>query len=226
MSKIITLFMLLLLSNVLLVFADDPDLTLYGNEPQFANNIVLTIDDTSIESNTRIMFELLQSQGLSATFFPNLRHMKQQDPQLWQDIVAAGFEVGYHTINHTPYMTPDELMLDFQVFQDELRLILNRPSYTISYVRPPNGAWDTHWMTWANANHLYTVRWNITSMTDDLGYIDGVLQNRIHGGSIILLHTGYNDGLWLQNNLPALRDLQVNPQNTYQITSLSHAFTD
>ena len=226
MSKIITLFILLLLTNSLLVFADDPDLSLYGNEAQFANNILLTIDDTSIESNTRTMFELLQAQGMTATFFPNLRHVKRQDPQLWQDIVAAGFDIGYHTVNHSSYMTPDELRADFQLFQDGIRLILNQPNYTISYVRPPNGTWNTDWMTWANANHLYTVHWNVTSMTDDVDYIDAVLQNRVQGGSIILLHTGYNDVQWLQNNLTTLSNLQFAPQNTYQITSLSRAFTD
>jgi peptidoglycan/xylan/chitin deacetylase (PgdA/CDA1 family) len=230
MSKLSYLLCILLLpylfSSGFRASANEPDLTIYGNEPQFANNIILTIDDASIEPNTRAMFELLRDQGMTATFFPNTRYIKRQDPQLWRDIVAAGFEIGYHTRNHMSYLTPDELNADFNQFQDEIRTILNNPSYSIRYVRPPNGVWNADWMGWANANHLYTARWNVTSVAEDLNYIEGVFGNRNHGGSILLLHTGDNDVHWLRNNLPVLRGFRYNQQDVYTITGLSRGFND
>jgi peptidoglycan/xylan/chitin deacetylase (PgdA/CDA1 family) len=224
-------FMLMLIVACLLISsislsANDGDWTLYGNEPPLTNNILLTIDDASIEANVRTMFHLLREHGLTATFFPNMRYVTQQDPQLWQEIVSAGFEIGYHTRNHNSYLTPEELTADFNLFQDELRLILNNPTYTIHYVRPPNGVWDANWATWANTNNLFTVRWNVTSVTDDMLYIEGVLRNHDNGGSIILLHTSNYDVQWLQNLLPRLMNLRDEQQNLYHITSLSHAFSD
>ncbi|MEQ8675414.1 MAG: polysaccharide deacetylase family protein [Aggregatilineales bacterium] len=199
---------------------------LYGNEPQFANNIILTIDDASIESNVRIMFEYLRDRGMTATFFPNTHYINHQDSQLWRDIVSAGFEIGYHTRNHNSYLTPEQLSADFTLFQEEIRTTLQNPSYTIRYVRPPNGVWNADWLTWASDNHLMTVRWNITSETEDIGYMNGVLHNRTQGGSILLLHTGSNDVQWLQTNLPYLVEMRDDQQNPYHITSITRAFND
>lgn len=226
MSKIIIVFIFILLSNSLLISANDPDFTLYGNEPEFVNNILLTIDDASIESNTQAIFELLHQNGMTATFFPNTRYIRNHNPQLWRDIALAGFDIGYHTVNHSPYMTPEELTVDFRLFQQEIRDILNNPSYTIRYVRPPDGVWDENWMLWANASQLQTVRWNMTTVTDDLGYIEAVLQNRIQGGSIILLHTSYKDIQWLEANLLSLRNLHFDQDQTYNISCISCALAD
>jgi peptidoglycan/xylan/chitin deacetylase (PgdA/CDA1 family) len=222
---LIVIFACLLASSVL-ISANDGNWTLYGNEPSLANNILLTIDDASIEANVRTMFHLLREQSLTATFFPNMRYLTQQDPQLWQEIAAAGFEIGYHTRNHNSHLTPEELTADFNLFQDELRVVLNNPTYTIRYVRPPNGVWDANWTTWANANNLFTVRWNVTSATDDMNYIEAVLSNHRSGGSIILLHTDSHDVLWLQHNLSRLMALRDDQQRPYQITTLSRALSD
>jgi peptidoglycan/xylan/chitin deacetylase (PgdA/CDA1 family) len=155
-----------------------------------------------------------------------MRYLTQQDPLLWQEIAAAGFEIGYHTRNHDSYLIPEELIADFNVFQDELRVLLNNPTYTIRYVRPPNGVWDANWKTWANANNLFTVRWNVTSVTNDMTYIEAVLRNHRSGGNIILLHTDSHDVLWLQNNLSRLMGLRDDQQNPYHITTLSRALSD
>lgn len=208
------------------VSAIDENGVIWGNEAQFADNIVLTIDDASIESNVRIMFEYLRDRGMTATFFPNTHYINQQDPQLWRDIVNAGFEIGYHTRNHNSYLTPDQLTGDFNLFQEEIRTILQNPTYTIRYVRPPNGVWNADWLTWASANHLLTARWNVTSVTTDMGYLEGVLHNHTQGGSILLLHTGYNDVEWLRTNLPLLATMTDDQHNPYRIASLTRAWND
>src|SRR5689334_4365723 len=99
--------------------ADTPELPrmTYGNEPELANNILFTIDDCADEALTREMFDLLVEKGITATFFPNTIYMIQQDPQLWRDIVAAGFEIGYHTRQHIDSMSETELDDDFALFQ-------------------------------------------------------------------------------------------------------------
>ncbi len=163
---------------------------------------------------------------MTATFFPNTRYLIQQDPQLWQEIVAAGSEIGYHTRRHTSGMTPEELATDFAAFQDEIRVALNDPSYAIRYVRPPNGLWNDNWMAWASANNLITVCWNVTSVTDDMTYIEAVVKSRDRGGSIILLHAGQNDVKWVENHLAALMWMLDEQSNPYRLTSLSRAWDD
>lgn len=221
---------LLIISAILMlirpVLANDDNLTLYGNESQLVDNIVITIDDASIESNVRTMFDFLKQNGATATVFPNTRYLNQQDPQLWQQMVASGFEIGYHTRRHRAGMTPDELTADFAAFQDEIRVILNDPNYTIRYVRPPGGLWNDNWMSWANANHLMTVRWNVTDVTEDMAYLEAVVKRRDRGGSIILLHTGLNDVDWLKTYLPVLMKFKDAQSNPYRITSISGAFGD
>jgi hypothetical protein len=66
----------------------------------------------------------------------------------------------------------------------------------------------------------------VTSVAEDLNYIEGVFGNRNHGGSILLLHTGDNDVHWLRNNLPVLRGFRYNQQDVYTITGLSRGFND
>ncbi len=213
--------LLILVGVCHLLFADE-DYSLYGNELALANNIILTIDDVSIEYNMHLMFNLLQQHNITATIFPNMSYVKKQDPALWQSMVAQGFEIGYHTIHHTAHMTSEELAEDFLEFEQGLREVLNDPTYEIRFVRPPYGVWDTEWMSWANANQLFTVHWNVTTATSDFAYIKSVLRDRQNGGSIILLHTGVNDWEWLQTMLPQLNQLHDNAE----ITTLSQALID
>ncbi len=61
MSFLFIIFALQL--NITFALAVDDSLTLHGNEPQFANNIILTIDDASIEENVRAIFDLLKGRA-------------------------------------------------------------------------------------------------------------------------------------------------------------------
>jgi peptidoglycan-N-acetylmuramic acid deacetylase len=203
---------------------DDPTI-IRGNEPQLANNIVLTIDDCSIEENVRIIFNTLRDHGLTATFFPNTHYINQQDPQLWRDIVASGFEIGYHTRNHYAYLTPDELNGDFDLFQEEIRTILGDPNYTIRYVRPPRGVWNDDWMTWARSRGLLTVQWSFTSpeITNDL--FIGILHHP-NGGGILLMHTSLSDLDWLNDHLDWMMSLQQDEGSAYRLGSVSSAWND
>jgi peptidoglycan/xylan/chitin deacetylase (PgdA/CDA1 family) len=200
--------------------------TLLGNEDVLANDILITIDDCSIESNVRWAFELLKRRGVKATFFPNTKWMKKQDPKLWQAIVAAGFEIGYHTRLHTPGMTPDQLNADFDRFQQEVRQILNDPNYTIHFVRPPGGLWNADWRNWAALRNLMTVKWNFVAPTITLPYVQGVIYNHQRGGTILLMHTGLADVRWLSKNIDGLMRLRDAQGHRFHLTTLSDAFDD
>ncbi|MFN8374526.1 MAG: polysaccharide deacetylase family protein [Anaerolineae bacterium] len=200
---------------------------IYGNEAELTNNILLTIDDCADEYLTRQMFEFLVEKGIVATFFPNTSYMIQEDPQLWRDIVDAGFEIGYHTRLHEAYMSEEQLDEDFALFQEEVRDTLDDQTYSITLVRPPYGIWDDSWIAWTEANDFHTVRWNLAARAHlDIDYVDAVMSNMEQGGRIILLHPRQTDMWWLEahtDELLALRDEDGQP---YRFTTVSEAFQD
>lgn len=199
---------------------------LTGSEPQLANNLIITIDDCSIEFNVRWAFNLLKNRGLKAVFFPNTLYINKQDPQLWRDIVAAGFEIGYHTRLHMRGLTPKQLTEDFTLYQQELRTILDNPTYQIRYIRPPGGVWNKDWLAWGAANHLITVKWNVVAPNITMPYVYGVIHNRVKGGSILLMHTGKADLNWLQKNISTLMRMKDGDGKPYIITTLTAALDD
>lgn len=199
---------------------------IYGNEDELQNNIVFTIDDCIDEVLTRQMFELLLTYEVTAVFFPLSTEMTTQDPELWREIVSAGFEIGYHTRDHQEGKTVAELERDFTLFQQEVREVLDDPNYEIRLVRPPYGVWDANWQAWAEANDLTTVRWNLVTRYDlTMDYFEAVLRHP-DGGGIVLVHPRPTDMWWLEENLDAVVALGTPTGESYHVVSLSAAYAD
>lgn len=217
------LFLALAVLLASVAYADDVPLVVYGNEPTLRDAIILTIDDCLDETLTRRMFEFLRDREVAAVFFPIGSALVRQDPTLWREIVAAGFEIGYHTYFHDAGMTIPQLERDFARFQADLRTVLDDPAFTIRYVRPPFGIWDRNWLQWAENNQLVTVRWNVVVRFDlRMPYVEAVLTHP-DGGGIFLLHPRQTDVNWLERHFDALRALRTTAGTPYRITTLSEA---
>lgn len=228
------LFLLILLAGPVSMFAqeteEDTDVELpsvvYGNEEQLRDNILFTIDDCYDEVLTLEMFELLRSYDIQAVFFPLSTQVVKHDQAMWQMIVESGYEIGYHTRDHQEGKTVEELEDDFALFQQEIREVLDNPDYEIHYVRPPYGVWDDNWLTWAEANNLTTVRWNIVTRYDlTMSYFEAVLRHE-EGGGIVLMHPRPTDINWLKDNLDDVIALKAPGDIPYRFTNLSSAFVD
>jgi peptidoglycan/xylan/chitin deacetylase (PgdA/CDA1 family) len=231
-QRFILITIILLLGSSIVIAEDEarhvtiPDV-IYGNEPELANNVLITIDDCLSEEMTRKLFYFLREHDFRAVFFPLTSGIRNHDPQLWQEIVAAGFEIGYHTRNHQPGLNQAELAEDFTAFQAEIRTILDDPDYVIRYVRPPFGIWDANWLAWSAANDLHTVRWNIVPRFDlQMPYVRAVMGNRNFGGTIFLLHSRPTDYWWLERNIDELLSLRTPSSDPYRFTTLTEAFND
>lgn len=201
-------------------------MALAGNEDVLRNNILLTIDDCYDEVLTRNTLDMLQARGITATFFPIGSVVKGHDPQLWRDIRAAGFEIGYHTMYHQEGMTVAQLNADFAEFTRTLRDVLDDQSFSVRYVRPPFGIWDKNWMAWAQANDLITVKWNLVTRRGlDMAYFEAVLRHA-DGGGIVLIHPRPTDVSWLERYLDSVQALTTSDGTPYRIVTLSEALTD
>lgn len=200
------------------------DSVIDGNEPELVGKIIITIDDCALQDQAEIMFSLLESRGLKATWFCNTRYLK--DAGFWRQVYDAGHEFGYHTTNHTSpsIMTGEQLAADFAAYETSLRELLGDESLEIKLVRPPFGDWNETWMTWAASHDLYTVRWNLVipnrQVTQE--YIRAVISHP-NGGSIFLMHTRSGDAAWLDANLEFLVSL-VGEGNSLTFPTLSQAF--
>ncbi len=240
MKHVISGFALVIASLVLLIVPalaqEDYDYhnrhpnIIYGNDPALANNIVMMVDDNVYEANIRYWFELFESKGIKATFFPHTGYMRKQDPQLWRDIVAAGHEIGYFTRYHEHGFTAEEFMEDFLLYRDELRVILDDPNYVIKYAKPACWYWEHPWFDWLEqANALYGVqgvRVNILGPTPSMDYMAGVFHDTYDGGTIMSLLPFPDHMDWLDANLESILNLTDANGNPYVITSLTNALND
>lgn len=199
---------------------------LYGNDPALANNIVLQIDDNVYEENIRWVFETLQAQGITATYFPHTLYMMHQDPELWRKLVAAGNEIGYNTRNHEAGFTSEEFAEDFRLFQEEVRQVLGDPNYRIRYAKPPCWQWEENWFTWLESTDLIGVHTNIIGPAPSIPYVQGVISDTTDGGHIMSIISFIDQIEWLEENIIALQTLRDPNGQPYRITSVSGALGD
>lgn len=183
----------------------------------FGNNIVITIDDCYHHDNVRAIFELLKAHDIKATFFPNTNYLTLDDEtkQLWQDIYHSGFDIGYHTTNHYPDYSFNQLINDFEAFTEHMRSLLEDDTFSITFVRAPYGVWTYDWQKWVEQNNLMSVRWNVV-IENPITRVEDLIEQNI--SPIILLHTGYYDVKWLEDNIESL--LEIAEENSSLIGSV------
>jgi peptidoglycan-N-acetylglucosamine deacetylase len=154
--------------------------------------VALTFDDGTDPANTRAIFGILQSSGVPATFFPFGNAMRA-DPELWPQVVAAGYPIGNHSMTH-PVLTGLSDAAQRSEINDATALITQlsgRPP--ISVMRPPYGAWDQRVAAAAAAGgYDWLLLWDVDPR-DWAGPKAQTIVDRVLGaardGSVILLHT-------------------------------------
>ena len=155
--------------------------------------VALTFDDGYSMAALREVMDILQDEGVTATFFVNGMYLKR-DPQLWTELAAAGFPVGNHTWSHrlATSMRPSELIADLQrnarVFEQVTGVAMQ------PWFRPPEGihsaASDA---AAAAAGFPAIVLWDATAGdTATHPTVTGATQSATRGGpgSIVLMHVG------------------------------------
>jgi len=196
---------------------------LKGNEPFLEKDILITIDDCYDVDATQSMLSVLKEHNAKASFFPNSDYLKLDKPEivsLWKDIYASGFDIGYHTTNHTSGLTVEQLKADFAQFTDHMRVLLDEPDFQIQFVRPPEGNWNNDWMSWVESEKLTNVKWNFVpnARNSSVEYFTAVRKHE-NGGGILLLHPRDFDTTWLTNHMGELTDLAESDGSS--VTSLT-----
>jgi peptidoglycan/xylan/chitin deacetylase (PgdA/CDA1 family) len=153
--------------------------------------VALTFDDGFNEANTRKILGILKRYHVNATFFPTGQAIAQS-PDVWRDIVTAGFPIGDHTYSH-PTMSDLCYAAQLSEIQRQAKVVRSKLGIRVQpYMRPPYEAWNrTTRIAVTAADQRAMVIWNIDTK-DWAGSTVATIQRRaLHGqdGAIVLMHT-------------------------------------
>jgi len=105
--------------------------------------IALTIDDGNFPDGCRQEFAYLSANHIPATFFPDWVGV-HKDPELWQEIAAAGYPIGNHTLTHLDLAGHDvedhSVRRQLAEARQRIEKIIGRTMLPVW--RPPYGSFD------------------------------------------------------------------------------------
>lgn len=154
--------------------------------------IALTFDAGSDAGHTQAILDILEAEGITATFFLTGSWLAKF-PELGRAVSEAGHELGNHTYSH-PHLTEltDAEIRSELTRTEEAAETLGRP--LTPFFRPPYGEFDRRVSEVARAQgYRYLVMWTVDSWDWKLIPPDE-LTDRVVGkaapGAVILLHVG------------------------------------
>jgi peptidoglycan/xylan/chitin deacetylase (PgdA/CDA1 family) len=120
--------------------------------------IALTIDDGNFPDGCRQEFGYLSANHIPATFFPDWVGV-HKDPDLWQEIAAAGYPIANHTLTHLNLAGPDveDHSVQRQLAQARERIEADIGRSMLPIWRPPYGAYDARDLRIAGELGLHTM---------------------------------------------------------------------
>ena len=105
------------------------------------NNVYLTVDDFWDPTTAEVFLNMANAKGIKITFFPVGNRM-QSAPEIFRRIIASGHSIENHTQNHQwlSELSDAGIRSEIRGHRDTTKAILNDPSYTQHFLRPPGGA--------------------------------------------------------------------------------------
>ena len=185
----------LILGQARSVYAEQESANVYHRHENGEMKIALTFDDGPHPILTPKILDILERYQVKATFFLVGNYM-EKCPEIVKRMVEEGHIVGNHTYHHKDMAT----LIDKESFLKELTDLEKyykniTGSEMPKFYRPPQGKYTEQQLTWAKEEGYKTCFWS-------LAYVDWdekkqptreeameKLKQRIHPGSIILLHS-------------------------------------
>ena len=204
-SLVAGLLLLLYMTLIPAVSLAEKDFEVYYQGDPDSMKVAITVDDLYEPINLRNILDVCLEYDVHITFFTLGIVIHPENAALWQRIVDEGHEIGNHTYGHLNIenLTVEQLDRQLTIAQDALNAVLREP-YPLRLFRPPYGRFDHR--GYGSVSNLgargypYLIMWSL-GLTD--------LQRTfkcIHGGSILLLHTNWQDVNFLRELIPWLLD--------------------
>jgi peptidoglycan/xylan/chitin deacetylase (PgdA/CDA1 family) len=159
--------------------------------PMERKEIALTFDDGPYPFYTPLLLHELDRSHAVATFFI-VGRSAQEFPELVNDIVQSGNEIGNHTFNHYKLTRLSAADIAQQISMDGT-LLEPYAGHAITLFRPPHGRYDHRVVALAYAMGYRTIFWN-DSPEDTKNISPAVVVKRVLAqatpGGIVLMHNG------------------------------------
>ena len=172
----------------------DPPIRVEKVEPG-GNKVAVTFDSGWEWQYTGPLLAVLRQYDLQVTFFPRGKWL-EDNPELAQEILADGHEIGSHSYTHPDMTQLSAAELQAEIAQArEALLALGGPEAFRPYYRPPYGA-HNETVSRALAEHGYgwVVMWQVDSLDwQTTASADAIVARVLDGltdGGIALMHTG------------------------------------
>ena len=173
---------------------------LLTNGPRERRTVALTFDDGPSDYTPGFL-DVLREKGVPGTFFEVGQEMPGREATM-RRILAAGNELGDHTMNHVEYP-------DYGQIAGAAARIEDYTHFRPCLFRPPGGGVDAGVLARAGSLGMRTINWDVDP-TDWSNPGSGAVYSRIVGaaqpGSIILMHDGGGDRSGTLAALPAIID--------------------
>ena len=151
--------------------------------------IALTFDDGPHPGRTSEILDILEKFNIKATFFPIGENI-QNYPDVFNDIIKAGHEIGNHTFSHSSLKN-----CSINTISEELgtfeKAISKHDCKRTTLIRPPEGSYNDQLKTYAQENNYRIILWSVDTMDWAHKSVEEIVDNVMHnttGGDIILMH--------------------------------------
>jgi peptidoglycan/xylan/chitin deacetylase (PgdA/CDA1 family) len=153
---------------------------------------VLTFDDGPEPGGTEPVLAALADRGATATFFVLLSRVRRYR-SLFDEVVAAGHEIGLHGVDHRPLtdFSPAEVRRRTAAGKAELE---DATGSAVQWFRPPYGRQTVRTWRAVRSTGLVPVLWGPTTMDwceRSPAERRAIAQRGISRGSIVLAHDGF-----------------------------------
>ncbi|MBP2297923.1 polysaccharide deacetylase family protein [Azospirillum picis] len=155
------------------------------------NLCALTFDDGPHRTVTRQILDILNSEGVRATYFPVGRIAERQG-DLIHDFVAGGHEIGNHSLTHSDLRKMDAEAARFEIA--ETNRILRSFGANPVLFRPPYGRYSEELLGLAREEHMGSVLWSVDTRDWKIRNADKIVnQIQVAGmpGNVFLMHSTY-----------------------------------
>ena len=165
--------------------------TTFVGAPPGRKQIALTYDDGPNDPHTLRLLEVLEKDGVHATFFLIGRYV-QRRPDIVRDLLKAGHAIGNHTFTHPHLIVSSAVETRIQLEECQ-RSVEEATGQQPMLFRPPYGGRRPQTLRIARSLGLKPIMWNVTSYDWSMPPAAKIVRTctrQMHGGDIILMHDG------------------------------------
>ena len=155
------------------------------------NLCALTFDDGPHRTVTRQVLDILNREGVRATYFP-VGRIAERHGELIHDFVVSGHEIGNHSLTHSDLRKMDAAGARYEI--TEANRILREFGANPVLFRPPYGRYSEDLLAIAREERMGSVLWSVDTRDWQVRNADKIVSQIKAGGmpgNVFLMHSTY-----------------------------------